>query len=144
MAQTPEQNAWRKMHQRCYNPSERDGPHYLGNNITVCKRWHDMSAFLEDMGPKPSSGHSLDRIDNSRGYHPDNCRWATRKEQQRNTNKVVLYTVDGITGGLSELAEMHGVRPQKVWLRIHVNGWSHDDAFKLPSQHRWSKAASHK
>jgi hypothetical protein len=82
------------MKRRCHNPS---APNYNlngGHNISVCERWRNsFEALLEDMGPRPSPEHTLDRIDNDGPYSPDNCRWSTIETQSRNikTNVFVLY-----------------------------------------------------
>lgn len=84
---TPEYQAHTNMKQRCYNPSYRSFDLYGGRGIKVCDRWLGKDGFINfiaDMGLKPSKTHSLDRIDPSRGYSPENCRWGTRK-QQNNT-----------------------------------------------------------
>lgn len=70
---------------RCHNPTANRYISYGGRGITVCERWRDsLGAFIQDMGLPPSAAHSIDRIDNDRGYEPGNCRWATREEQMAN------------------------------------------------------------
>jgi hypothetical protein len=82
---TAEHNTWIGMKGRCYNPANPKFYRYGGRGITVCERWRDnFENFAADMGPRPSPLHSIDRIDNDRGYEPGNCRWATQLEQQRN------------------------------------------------------------
>lgn len=85
---TPEYRAWDAMKQRCTNPRARGYDGYGGRGIAVCDRWtYSFENFYADMGDRPTPEHSLDRIDNERGYEPDNCRWATRSEQQRNRTR---------------------------------------------------------
>lgn len=79
-----EYRTWKAMRQRCGDPFHQDFRLYGGRGIKVCDRWQSFSNFLADMGRKPSASHSIDRIDNDRGYEPGNCRWATAKEQRAN------------------------------------------------------------
>lgn len=80
-----EYKSWRAMLSRCENPKAAGYDRYGKRGISVCARWHDFSAFLADMGLKPSPKHSIDRFPNNDGnYEPGNCRWATRKDQEEN------------------------------------------------------------
>jgi hypothetical protein len=84
---TFEYRSWQHMKNRCYNTKDALYQRWGGKGITVCERWKDsFENFLSDMGLKPSQEYSLDRNDNSLGYYPDNCRWATATEQSRNRN----------------------------------------------------------
>lgn len=81
---TPEYHAWHDMIRHCYNPKNSGYKDYGGRGITVCERWrHSFENFFTDMGSRPV-GMSIDRENNDLGYSPDNCRWATAKQQMRN------------------------------------------------------------
>ena len=102
--------SWASMLQRCYRVTDTAYARYGGRGITVCERWrHSFENFLADMGEPPSPKHTLDRCENSGNYEPGNCRWATKKEQARNTRRNVRYEVDGISLTLPEWSERNGV-----------------------------------
>ena len=93
MSKTTEYKSWAQMKERCYNKNGKDFYRYGGRGITVCSEWiNSFETFYEDMGKKPSKNHSLDRIDNNKGYTKNNCRWATNSEQTYNRRKRVFTT----------------------------------------------------
>jgi hypothetical protein len=123
--------AWHSMRQRCLNALHRAYPSYGGRGITICRRWLDsFEAFLKDMGERPDN-RSLDRIDNDGNYKPDNCRWATCSEQQRNTRANRLLTHNGMTKCVSEWAENTGIHRATIRGRLRI-GWTVTDALTTP------------
>ena len=97
---TPEYTAWLNMKNRCYNPRYKNFNIYGGAGIYVCQRWRDSFAnFLEDLGPRPSSAHSLDRICERASYMPGNCQWATVEEQNAvGRRKIPVTNTSGKLG----------------------------------------------
>lgn len=115
---------WCQMRTRCRSDEPRYYPHYKGKGIRVCERWDDFSKFLQDMGERPE-GKTLDRIDNSLGYSPDNCRWATVVEQANNKSSNTLLTFAGETLNVSQWARKTGIPRHTLFLRIR-SGWPVD------------------
>lgn len=122
--------SWKNMKERCINLNHKSYKHYGGRGITVCKRWGKFENFLEDMGEVPEE-YQIDRIDNDGNYCKSNCRWATRKEQNRNTRRNHFITHNGKTQCLSAWAEEFNIRPYILRDRIK-SGWSMIDALTTP------------
>lgn len=89
-SRTPLHCVWVQMRKRCRNRNYHGWLHYGGRGIKICARWNNYEAFRDDMAPHPGKGWTLDRIDNNGDYEPSNCRWATRKDQQRNQRRTKL------------------------------------------------------
>lgn len=135
MHETPEYNVYMAMKQRCLNESNRFFSFYGGRGITVCDRWLGPNGFLNfisDMGRRPSKRHSLDRLDNSLGYSPDNCRWATRKQQQNNMRANRTITHNGKTMTAAQWARELGFHPATIQHRLN-RGWSPKRVLETPA-----------
>ena len=117
ISKLPEYMAWRNMIYRCKCPTCPKYRYYGGRNIMVCDEWHDSIQFLLDIGPRPTSDHELDRINNDEGYNPDNCDWVLKVENMRHCSSVKLdmdkaeeiRNLYGEGVGSSELAQIYGV-----------------------------------
>lgn len=95
MENISEYNIWRGMKQRCYNKNYKQYKDYGGRGIYICERWlNSFDNFFLDMGSRPSSVHSIERIDNNKNYSPDNCKWALRTEQNRNRRYNVIENIE--------------------------------------------------
>lgn len=122
--------AWTNLIQRCTNKNRPDYRYYGGRGITVCAEWRNsFTAFLKYMGERPSPSHTIDRVDNSRGYEPD-CRWATRAEQMQNTRGTRLITFNGETMGINAWAKRLGCNKES--LRTRINNWPLEQAMTRP------------
>ena len=123
---------WCKMKERCNNPSSKDFKYYGSRGISVCDEWNNsFEEFFSDMGKKPSKTHSIDRIDNSKGYYPNNCKWATKSEQANNTRQNLNITIDGCTKTASQWANTYGISKAAMYQRLH-RGWSPIKAITTP------------
>ncbi len=125
---SPTWRSYAAMRQRCENPKHLHYHNYGGRGISVCPEWWTYAGFLASMGERPSIKHSLDRIDNARGYEPSNTRWATRSEQNRNSRNNTMITYQGRTQCLMAWAEETGIKRATLGRRIAC-GWSVERAF---------------
>jgi hypothetical protein len=120
------------MIKRCTDPKHDSYAHYSSAGITVCAEWiSDFQAFLSHIGPKPTSKHSVDRIDNAKGYEPGNVRWATSLEQSANRKRTTMVDYQGVRQPLSLLARAYGLQPILVYKRVITRGWSVEKALGL-------------
>lgn len=133
---------WLGMINRTTNENSAGYSEYGGRGISMCERWRNsFEAFLDDMGPRPSSRHSLDRINVDGNYEPGNCRWATPLAQMRNTRWNRNITWMGKTQCLQAWANELGMSSKLLSERLRT-GWSVDAAFttpKIPNSHRHQK-----
>lgn len=109
--------AWCGMRQRCFDQNCKSYPDYGGRGISVCSEWLEYLQFWADMGLAPA-GTTLERRDNDADYGPDNCRWATRKEQARNRRTSHKLVIDGQEKTLAEWSELSGVGSSTIRMRI--------------------------
>lgn len=126
---------WQGMLARCSNPDHARWHRYGGRGIKVCDRWLTFSNFLSDMGRRPSLRHSLDRKDNNGNYDPENCRWATRAEQNANMCTNVRLALDGRDLTVSEWSRETGIGVATLSQRIR-HGWSAEAALTTPPDPR--------
>lgn len=129
----PEFITWIALRSRCSNKNNTHYHRYGGRGITVCDRWlNSYENFLSDMGRKPSPQHSIDRIDNDKGYSPDNCRWATRAEQSRNRSSNHRIEFNGRNETILDWARLLGIRHVTLYGRLNRCKWSVEKAFTEP------------
>jgi len=129
---TKEYNTWTLMKRRCSDVAVgSDRAIYFDQGIRVCERWQSFEAFFADMGFAPSARHSIDRIDPNKGYSPDNCRWATPREQARNKIGTRTITHQGVARPLAEWSEITGIPYKRLHKRLS-SGWSAERALTTP------------
>lgn len=121
---------WKAMRSRVKNPQGKSAC-YKG--INICSRWNDYTLFLADMGECPT-GFSLDRIDSTKGYAPENCRWIPLKEQATNTSRNRKVIHNGVNACISTHAKANGLAPDVVFDRVNKLGWSMERALLEPKR----------
>lgn len=127
-------NSWEQMRARCSATSGKHYRNYSSRGITVCARWDDFSAFLADMGPRPSIEYSIDRIDTNGNYEPSNCKWSTTKKQNRNKRSSRHLEWNGRKVLLVDLACEYRLHPSHLAGRLSM-GWSLEEALTRPIRH---------
>lgn len=125
-------SSWYSMNQRCHNPEHKAYKDYGAVGIYVCPRWRDsLENFIEDMGFRPATVYQIDRIDGTGGYDPDNCRWVTVKDQQRNRKDNVILELNGKSQCISAWAEELGIKAGPLYARAK-SGLSAEDVILVP------------
>lgn len=123
---------WSNMLQRCHSPNNPGYQYYGSRGVKVCERWQKFANFYADMGIKPSPKHSIDRIDNNGDYCPENCRWATDKEQGNNTRRSVWITYKGETKTMIDWARSVGIPYKTLHTRLRKLGWEIESVLTTP------------
>ena len=121
---------WNSMKNRCINPNYKHYKDYGGRGISLCQSWHVFENFFSDMGVKPD-GMTLERIDNSKGYSPENCRWESRHSQSRNKRSNRWITADGVSMVITDWAARIGLCHSTIIARID-RGWPDHLAVTTP------------
>jgi hypothetical protein len=122
----PLYDTWKTMIRRCADDAFTDWHLYGGKGIRVCERWMNYENFVADMGNRPV-GSTLERNDSNKDYEPSNCRWATAKEQARNTSRNHRILHDGKNLTIAEWAELYGLKYLTLFMRLK-RGWSIEKA----------------
>lgn len=139
MVRTGTYQSWLSMRQRCNYAKHAAYHRYGGRGIKICDRWNDFEAFLIDMGERPE-GMTLDRIDVDGDYTPENCRWATHKQQVNNRRSNRFIEHDGQVLSVAQWAEKTGLRPEQIIQRLD-SGWSVEKTLETPNGGKhWRKA----
>lgn len=133
-SRTSEHNIWKTIKQRCYNKNLPSYQRYGARGIKMSPRWkNSFSNFIMDMGSRPSLKHSIERIDNNKGYCKSNCRWATMKEQCGNRRNNVFVTLNGETKIITDWCKFYDIKISTVYSRINRNkDWGYEKIFSTP------------
>lgn len=126
-------STWRNMKARCYTKSNSDFHSYGGRGVRICERWMEFWKFVEDMGPKPTPQHSIDRWPDKNGnYEQSNCRWATSGQQSLNTNRNRFLEYEGRRLSICQWADEKGLSRDVLRERLN-RGWTIEKALTLPT-----------
>jgi hypothetical protein len=115
----PLYSKWIAIKYRCYDKKSGSYPNYGGRGIRMSKSWfYSFEQFAKDIGLPPTPKHSIDRIDNNKGYSKLNCKWSTQKEQNNNTRQTMFLTHEGQTKPVSQWAKDIGIPADRIKSRI--------------------------
>lgn len=128
---SPTYQSWVAMKSRCDNPGATGYAQYGGAGIRYAGEWASFEVFLAYMGERPE-GRSLDRIDGAKGYSPDNCRWATRRQQRLNQRGRKNVMFEGREWSIRELSEHLGLAWDTLNYRLR-RGWSEEQIRDTPA-----------
>lgn len=136
----PLYSTWAGIVKRCYSPNNRGYKNYGARGITMCDRWrYNFAFFVADMGPKPTSKHSIDRINNDGPYSPENCRWATSKQQCNNYRENTFLVIEGRRQTITQWCEERNVPVSTAINRLYRQKWTPEQAFGFAPQPKWRK-----
>lgn len=129
---TSEYGIWQDMRKRCYKTYSSVYRYYGGRGVRVCDRWfNSFENFFADMGVRPTSKHSIDRINNNGNYEPSNCRWATQSEQVNNSSRTIKIIIYGITYSIKQASELFEIKHRILYDRLR-RGWEPHEAIFTP------------
>jgi hypothetical protein len=132
LSDSPEYKVWAGLIQRCENENASSHAYYGEAGVTVSRCWRDsFSAFYKSMGPRPTPKHTIERIDETRGYEDDNCVWITQSAQMAHVRSNVNITAHGKTMTVAEWSRQTGIGRTTLRARLRL-GWSHEDAVSVP------------
>ena len=133
LSKTSEYKVWKGIKRRCYNKNTERYPRYGGRGIIMCETWkNSFKAFYEDMGPRPSNQHQIDRIDNDGNYEPTNCQWASRIDNVRNNSntklkledaKYIKKYCDGSKQSITVFSKKYNVVPETILAILSGKNW---------------------
>lgn len=136
---SPEWRIYNAMKNRCLNKNSSRFMDYGGRGVTICERWlygdenkSGVECFIEDMGPRPSSKHSLNRIDNNEGYSLENCEWASAVQQARNHRRNRIVTIKGKRMVLADAVEKYATAKYGTVVMRLYRGWDDERAILTP------------
>jgi hypothetical protein len=141
MHSSPENLAWRHMKDRCYNPKSQRYSRYGARGITVCERWRQsFEAFYQDVGPRPSPEHSIERLNNDGNYEPSNVVWAIRDQQNNNKSTSVFIEHSGERLTIAQWSKKLGISQKTLGERMKA-GWTAEEIVTTPKEPRvWTRS----